>query len=424
MIYIGTFLLSVLSFFTTYYGLTILVDVPLAIIGSLGLQVAMLGIAWNLMKIRENKATYVTVFLVAASFSIMFSYANFDSNLKKSVRQTSARADYNSEARPILAGYAATADEAAHKGRYQVERLGRLLDMEQKRGWATAVDEGSGDPFLQSVIDGARNAVASWKEQKGAEYHQGAGSGIIASYLESRLNQAGENLSLINNYSKTVDSISLMFNSELPVARQYDLANAAFVMFPSSEAAMLASTEIKLPQPPSMADFVEVPVSQQHAFKLVIQDLVEMDRLALFSLLLAIAIDLIVILMAFAGSLRVEDVDSLFDRIRHDTALRIKNLSLDDTEHLSAVLDDNLNRFRKANRYGLDVIKLLGDYRNDKKKFRISLHRESESITRTDERFSGLRQWTSRLLRRPVPVGGSVSEDSGSEIKADASKGQ
>ena len=54
MIYFGTFLVSVLSFFTTYPGLTISLDRWLALIGSLGLQTAMLVIAWNLMRIRKR----------------------------------------------------------------------------------------------------------------------------------------------------------------------------------------------------------------------------------------------------------------------------------------------------------------------------------------------------------------------------------
>ena len=82
MLIAGTLLLSVLSFFTTFFGLAILVQVPLALAGSLGLQVGMLGVAWNLLRVRDGRRLYVAVFLVAASVSVFFSYANFDANLK------------------------------------------------------------------------------------------------------------------------------------------------------------------------------------------------------------------------------------------------------------------------------------------------------------------------------------------------------
>ncbi|MEE8577152.1 MAG: hypothetical protein V3T31_07835, partial [candidate division Zixibacteria bacterium] len=80
MIYGGTLLLSILSFFTTFYGLKIVVSYELALMGSLGLQSAMLGIAWNLIHVNQRRSVYVAVFSLAAIFSIFFSYANFNSN--------------------------------------------------------------------------------------------------------------------------------------------------------------------------------------------------------------------------------------------------------------------------------------------------------------------------------------------------------
>ena len=94
LIYIGTFLISTLSFFTTYYGLAVFLDKQLALLGSLGLQTAMLGIAWNLMRLRENRAAYVMVFSVAAMFSIFFSYVNFNTGLKGNTRAFEARSAY------------------------------------------------------------------------------------------------------------------------------------------------------------------------------------------------------------------------------------------------------------------------------------------------------------------------------------------
>ncbi len=91
MIYLGTLLLSVLSFFTTFMGMKILLDPNLAFIGALGLQIALLGIAWNLMRFKNNRTYYLIVFMASASFSILFSYANFDSSLKSKTRLEGCR---------------------------------------------------------------------------------------------------------------------------------------------------------------------------------------------------------------------------------------------------------------------------------------------------------------------------------------------
>jgi hypothetical protein len=385
MIYGGTFLLSILSFFTTFFGLKILLAFPLALIGSLGLQIAMLGIAWNLMKIRENRFAYVSVFLTAAVFSVFFSYANFDSSLKANTRMHKARREYASAVRPILTEYSSLAKEAALQGQYQFDRLEKLIRLEQEKGWTTIVDEGSKDQFIQSVIDGARLMVKSWKTHSGREYHQGMGRGIIVDYLESSRNRARINLDRIDEYTSLLDSVLLEYSGDLPVEDQFDLANTARVKFPVGVLAAITSGSCHLPLPSDQADFVEKPVSRHQAFMLVMNDLFEMDYLAAFSLLLAVAIDLIVILMALAGSFIPDDEDHLFNHVRRDAAARVNRLPLENTDEFTEALQDNLRRFEKASQYGLDIMRVLEDYKNEKKKFRITLNQASEENTGRDK---------------------------------------
>ena len=123
MIYLGTLLLSVLSFYTTYKGLGIVLDERMAMVGSLGLQIVLLGIAWSLMKFRERRGTYILVFGVTAIFSIFFSYVNFDTALQDKTRSANVRGKYALEVREVLAEYSRTAKQAGMKGRYQVTRI-------------------------------------------------------------------------------------------------------------------------------------------------------------------------------------------------------------------------------------------------------------------------------------------------------------
>lgn len=393
MIYTGTFLLSVLSFFTTYYGLTILVNEELAFIGSLGLQIALLGLAWNLMKIRVGRAIYIAVFMVAALFSIFFSYANFDSSLKSYTRSAHMRSSFIDTARPILTGYAAVTKQAQLKGHYQVDRLSKLIELEEEKGWATIVDEGSQDPFVQSVLEGARRTVASWEKNEGSDYRQGSGRGIILNYLESHLAQAQQNLHRVEEYGLLLDSLQLAFGTDQPVDNQYQLVNLAWVAFPASEVEMLTSESPQVTPPPNTAEFIESPTSRQQAFQLVIADLLEMDHLALFSLLLAFAIDFIVIIMAFAGSLRMEDVDALFDRVKQDASQRIRRLSLEDPDEISRTLHGNLDRFRAAGDYDLDLRRFFGEHRNARTGAAVTLKRGPEvAVSRGDVDVARARQ--------------------------------
>ncbi len=378
MIYLGTLLLSILSFFTTYRGLAIVIDDRMALVGSLGLQIVLLGIAWSLMKFRERRGIYLLVFGVAATFSIFFSYANFDTNLQEKTRTASVRSKYTQNVREVLAEYSRTAKQAAMKGRYQVARLEKLLEMEEERGWATIVDEGSKDPYIQSIIDGARATIQSWEVNQGSKYTQGQGRGIIVNYLESNLTQAKTNVELIEAYTTEIDSINLSLNSELPVSDQYDLANRAWATFPYNETSLLTAQEINLPIPPNQAEYVEKPASSQEALKLVINDLADMNHLSLFSLLLAIAVDMIIIIMAFAGSHIVGGVDYIFDRLKEEASRTLDSLPLDDPEKLARALKTDVEKFKKASEYGLDVSKVLWEYKNAKKKFKTGKEEDIE----------------------------------------------
>jgi hypothetical protein len=380
MIYFGTFLVSVLSFCTTFSGMLILVSWPLALMGALGLQIALLGLAWNLMRVRSGRWIYVVVFLVAASFSVFFSYANFNFNLKSNTRGHKVRSEYADVARPVIRQYGTTAREATFKGNYQLERVNQLVALEETKGWATVVDEGSQDQFVQSIIDGARRTVDSWQKNEKSDYKQGAGAGIIVNYLNTWKEQLSANLATVDTYVKFVDSSALALSGTLPVQEQYELANQVVQRLPVGEITRITSTAPKgLPEPPSMVSYIETPMNSQEALMLVIGDLQEMDRLTFFSLMFAIAVDLIVIVMAFAGSRSVDEVDQLFIRVQKDSFSRTKKTQLDDPYELSKSLDKNLERLQIASRYGLALDKAVRDFEHQKKIIRLT--RGSEDIS-------------------------------------------
>lgn len=389
MVYTGTFLLSVLSFFTTYYGLLIIVPKTLAAVGSLGLQSAMLGIAWNLMKIKSNRIPYLVVFSLAASFSIFFSYANFNSGLKAHTRAEQARAAYAEAARPVLAGYASEAKKALARGEYQVQRLEQLHEVEQTKGWATMIDEGSNDPVVQNVIDGARRTVESWRAHQGTDYRQGSGAGIIANYIATWTRTAQRNVEFVSVYARHVDSLALSLSLADPVTEQARIVTDAMVAFPmAAVAAIQGGEQPLLMDPPSPALYPEKPVSNQHALMLVLGDLLVMDHLTAFSLLFAFVIDFIVIVMALAGSLMSDSVDFVMNRVERQGLRRLRKLKTDDLGELERSLEENLARVKVAGRYGIELQSAINTFAADKR--RLELRRGGERKDRLPDDQSPL----------------------------------
>ncbi|MEE9443168.1 MAG: hypothetical protein V3V99_10945 [candidate division Zixibacteria bacterium] len=387
LIYGGTLCLSVLSFFTTFYGLKIILEPPLALVGSLGLQIAMLGIAWNLMKIRENRISYVAVFTITAVFSIFFSFANFDSSLKVDLRETEARKNYSEAVRPLLNEYIQKGRQASLKGDYQVERLNTLMQMEEEKGWATVVDEGTQDEFIQSVIDGARLMIDSWRASQGTDYRQGSGRGIITEYLINRHQEATNYRQTIQSYIEKIDATSQAFSSDLPVREQFYLANTVWIEFPANVVNNLTQLNYSPPAPPDQINFTERPTTRQQAFMLVINDLLIMDNLALFALLLAIAIDAVVILIALAGSYAFDDDEQVFNKARRDATERIKSILSGNEKDFAGVLRKNIEQFEQASEYGIQLHKMLENYENKKKKFSMTITHPKEKDKEIKKRF-------------------------------------
>ncbi len=380
MIYLGTLLLSVLSFFTTYYGMSIVLNQNLALVGSLGLQIVMLGIAWSLIKVRNKRSPYIIAFIFTGSFSIFFSFVNFDTALQERTRAGAVRGDYAVAIRNVMSEYSNVSKQGLLKGRYQVSRLEKLLEMEEQKGWATVVDEGSRDEYIQNIIEGARQTIKSWESSQGEQYSQGQGRGIIVNYLESHLTQSITNLDAVEKYAVLIDSLNLTLNSNLTVKEQYDLANLAWTKFPLNEVAVLISGQPSIPTPPNQTQFVEKAATSQETLKLVIADLLELNHLALFALLLAISIDMIIIVMAFAGSHLADGVEDIFDRLKMEASKRMDEIPLDDPDQLSEVLQKDVEKFRRASEYGLDVSRVLWEYRNAEKKLRSGGQNSGEDV--------------------------------------------
>ena len=331
------------------------------------------------MRVKEHRFTYTIVFTISAVFSIFFSYANFDSNLKTKTRAHEARAEYAETIQPVMNQYNSIIKDASLKARYQFERVQKLLDTESDIGWSTIVDEGSRDMFVQSVIEGARRTVESWNEINNGIYKQVAGRGIVYNYLYSKLSQINDSKNIIHKYEETIDSLSMLVYADKPVEELYEIVNYAWVKFPFSDVALINTQEVKITAPPSHARFIETPQTSQQAFMLVIDDLMHLDSLALFSLLLAFAIDFIVILMALAGSRTIGDAEDVLDKVKADEVLKLTEMTRDDDEKFSHALSESINRIQKASEYNLDLYQLLHEYQDKKKKFSFTLKRSVEN---------------------------------------------
>lgn len=109
-------------------------------------------------------------------------------------------------------------------------------------------------------------------------------------------------------------------------------------------------------------------------------DLLSPDPLTIFALVLAAAIDMIVLLMALAGGYAAHNADRLFDKLDRDIQARIEKASFDDPNAFSEVLKENVERYRSATNYSLDLIRLMAEYKSARENYRLVLKKRNEAI--------------------------------------------
>ena len=112
-------------------------------------------------------------------------------------------------------------------------------------------------------------------------------------------------------------------------------------------------------------------------------------------LALALAIDLIVVLMALAGSHFLEGPDFAFDRVKRHSAQQIREVSLDNSETFGTALSSNIARYRQAITYRLDLARVLADYEVAREKAAVTLKRGPEK--RSPEMRRPKKRWMPRI---------------------------
>jgi hypothetical protein len=98
-----------------------------------------------------------------------------------------------------------------------------------------------------------------------------------------------------------------------------------------------------------------------------------MDLSTLFAILLAFAVDFIVVILALAAGRLSHDANLAFERAEKDALKRIRRVSLDDPKRYQEVLDQNIERLRAATQYANLFAQILAD--NVKAHTRIKLIR-------------------------------------------------
>ena len=198
-LFVTTCLLSVVSWYTTEQGMALYLSVWFALIASLGVQGALVFVAWLIGLTKSRRALLGAVYAITATVSIAFSYVSlytwFSARDRPATVERKLYDELNSAAgrtQELLA--AATAEAQKH-----VLALGKMTTAEKSVGFISRAQDA--DPYLAQV----REAVAKEAQTYSAAYPEGTGLGLRYTAFDRYTKLASQSLERLQAAQGRID---------------------------------------------------------------------------------------------------------------------------------------------------------------------------------------------------------------------------
>lgn len=296
-LFVATCLLSVVSFYTTQQGMALYLSPWFATLAALGIQVALVMVAWLIGLERSRSALLISVYAITALVSIAFSYVSLHRWFTARERPAEIQRALYDELNAAAGKTDTLLAEAANKARQYVVALEEMTAAERAHGHISK--SGDPDPYLDAI----RQSVAREAQSVGPAYREGSGAGVRYTAFERHTRLTQEALREIEAARRAIAEWRTNAKPLDPSDQQLRSFRAAYDAVPWSTAEQLLGRKLTgKPEPPAYSRFVDRSASSQEDLMLAFTELAgEAGGRSFFALSLAAFIDIVVFLLAFAS---------------------------------------------------------------------------------------------------------------------------
>jgi hypothetical protein len=296
-LFVSSCLLSVVSWYTTQQGMALYLSPWFALLASLGVQSALVMVAWLVGVTRRGRGLLLAVYAITAVVSVAFSYVSLHTWFASRERPAEIQRRLYDELTAAAGRSQEILASAVAEAQKHVLALDEMAAAEKAHGFISRATDA--DPFLAAV----RESVAREAQSYGGAYPEGRGEGLrytafdrhaaLARQALARLRQAEESLAAFRGAVRPLE----------PTESQLRSYRAAFDAIPWNEAkAALHAPGFEPPPVPSYADFVDRPASAQEDLVVAFTELLTAPTSRhTLAFALAAFIDVIVFLLAYAS---------------------------------------------------------------------------------------------------------------------------
>lgn len=295
-LFVSSALLSIVSWYTTQQGMALYLSPWFSLLASLGIQSALVLVAWLVGVSEGRRGLLIAVYAVTAAVSIAFSYVSLHTWFAARERPaTIERALYDQ-----LDAAAGRSQElltaALAEGEKHVLALEEMTAAEKAHGFISRSQDQ--DPYLARI----RAAVAREAESYGAAYPEGQGTGLRYTAFDRHTALARQTVARLAESQRELAAFRAGLKPLDPTEQQLRSFRQVFDAIPWSDAREALHSEIQVPAVPAYSDFVDRAASGQEDLVIAFSELFTAPSSRhVLAFALAAFIDVIVFLLAYAS---------------------------------------------------------------------------------------------------------------------------
>lgn len=290
-------MLAIVSWYTTFEGMSLYLSRWFALLASVGVQSALLFVAWLIGFSKTRRTQLIVVYSITAFVSVAFSYVSLYRWFSERERPAIVRRQLYDKLSETAAKADSTLASAAAEARKHTLALEELAQSEKIHGHISRAADS--DPYLNKI----REAVAREAQGLNGAYSEGAGAGVRYTAFERYARLARESQQSIDTARAAITAWRTATKPGEPADQQLRTFHTAFDAVPWNEVNdALHAGRLEKPEVPALSDFVDQTSGGQEDLLLAFTELIAAPtpRHA-FSFILAAFIDIIIFLLAYAS---------------------------------------------------------------------------------------------------------------------------
>jgi hypothetical protein len=295
-LFVSSVLLSVVSWYTTQQGMALYLSSWFSFLASLGVQSALVLVAWLVGVTESRRGLLVAVYTVTAVVSIAFSYASLHTWFASRERPATIERALYDELNAAAGKSQELLTAAVAEGQKHVLALEEMTVAEKAHGYISrATDQ---DPYLARV----REAVAREAESYGASYPEGQGPGLRYTAFDRHASLARQTVARLSESQKSLADFRAGLKPLDPTEQQLRAYRQVFDTIPWNDVRDTLHARVEPPPVPAYSDFVDRAATGQEDLIIAFTEISSAPTSRhVLAFALAAFIDLVVFLLAYAS---------------------------------------------------------------------------------------------------------------------------